>query len=136
MLLFLLYINIHIDTYSNDSIKQYANDTCLVINEINLDKLKAKANKLLPGTEQWSSARKLAFNFSKCKAMIIASKFRSPSSTIPILINDIPIPIVDTFRYPGVILDTKLTFSDHISNVAKKVSEKLVSGTEFQNSFQ
>ena len=44
------------DTYSKDSIKQYADDTCLVINEINLDKLKAKANKLLLSTEQWSSA--------------------------------------------------------------------------------
>ena len=39
-----------------------------------------------------------------------------------ILINDIPIPIVDYFRYLGAILDNKLTFSDHISNVAKKIS--------------
>ena len=95
-LLFLLYINDinSIGTYSNDSIKQYADDTCLVINEINLDKLKAKVNKLLLSTEQWSSANKLTINFSKCKAMIIAPKFISPSCTIPILINDIPIPIV------------------------------------------
>ena len=44
-----LYINDinNIDTYSNDSIKQYADDTCPVFNEINLDQLKAKANKLL-----------------------------------------------------------------------------------------
>ena len=51
-LLFLLYIDDinNINTYSNDSIKQYADDTCLVINEINLDKLKAKANKLLLST--------------------------------------------------------------------------------------
>ena len=64
--LFLLYINDinKIDTYSNDSIKQYADDTCLVINEINLDKLKAKANKLLLSTEQWSSTNKLTINFS------------------------------------------------------------------------
>ena len=123
-LLFLLYINDinNIDTYSSDSIKQYADDNCLVINEINLDKLKAKANKLLLSTEQWSLANKLTINFSKCKAMIIAPKFRSPSCTIPILIDDIPIPIVDSFRYLGVILDNKLTFSDHISKVAKKVS--------------
>ena len=126
-LLFLLYINDinNINTYSNDSIKQYADDTCLVINEINLEKLKAKANKLLHSTEQWSSANKLTINFSKCKAMIIAPKLRSPSCTIPILINDIPIPIVDSFRYLGVILDNKLTFSDHISNVAKKVSRSV-----------
>ena len=53
-LLFLLYINDinNINTYSNDSIKQYADDTCLVINEINPDKLKANANKLLLSTEQ------------------------------------------------------------------------------------
>ena len=122
-LLFLLYINEinNVDTYSSDSIKQYADDTCLVINEINLDKLKAKANKLLLSTEQWQSANKLTINFPKCKTMIIAPKFRSPSCTIPILINDIPIPIVDSFRYFGERLDNKLTFSDHISNVAKKI---------------
>ena len=126
-LLFLLCINDinNIDTYSYDSIKQYADDTCLVINEINLDKLKTKANKLLLSTEQWSLANKLTINFSKCKAMIIAPKFRSPSCTIPILINDISIPIVDSFRYLGIILDNKLTFSDHISNVAKKVSRSV-----------
>ena len=126
-LLFLLYINDinNIDTYSNDSIKQYADDPCLVINEINLDKLKTKANKLLLITEQWSLANKLTINFSKCRALIIAPKFRSPSCTIPILINNIPIPIVDSFRYPGVILDNKLIFSDHISNVAKKVSRSV-----------
>ena len=37
----------------------------------------------------------------------------------------ISIPIVDSFRYVGVILDNKLTFSDHISNVAKKVSRSV-----------
>ena len=51
-LLVLRYINDinKIDTYSNDSMKQYADDTCLVINEINLDKLNVKASKLLLGT--------------------------------------------------------------------------------------
>ena len=126
-LLFLLYINDinNIDTSSNDSIKQYADDSCLVINEINLNKLKAKANKLMLSAEQWSSANKLTINFLKCKAMIIAPKFRSPSCTLQILINDITIPIVDSFRYLGVILDNKLIFSDHISNVAKKVSRSV-----------
>ena len=126
-LLFLLYINDinNIDTYSNDSIKQYADDTCLVVNELNLDKLKAKANKLLLSTEQWPLANKLTINFSKCNAMIIAPKFRSPSCTISILINEIPIPIVDSFRYLGVILNNKLTFSDHVSNVAKKKSRSV-----------
>ena len=56
------------------------------------------------------------------EAIIIALKVRSPSSTISILINDIPLPIVDSFRYLGVIMDNKLTFFDPISNVAKKVS--------------
>ena len=53
-LLFSLYINDinNINTYSNDSIKQFADGICVVINEVNLDKLKAKANKLLLCTEQ------------------------------------------------------------------------------------
>ena len=38
---------------SNDCVKQYADDTCLINNEVNLDKLKAKANKLLLCSEEW-----------------------------------------------------------------------------------
>ena len=57
--------------------------------------------------------------------MIIAPKLRSPSSTNPILINDIPIPAVDSYRNLGVILDNKLTFFDHISNVAKIVFQSV-----------
>ena len=57
--------------------------------------------------------------------MIIAPKLRSPSSTNPILINDIPIPAVDSYRNLGVILDNKLTFFDHISNVAKTVFQSV-----------
>ena len=49
----------------------------------------------------------------------------TPMRTIPILINDILMPIVDSFRYLGVILDIKLTFFDDISNVAKKVSRSV-----------
>ena len=116
----------NIDTCSNHSIKQFADDTyCLVINEVNLDKLKAKANKLLLRAEQCSSADKFTINFSKRKAMIIAPKLRPTSSTILILINDIPIPIVDSFRYLGVILKNKLTFFDYISNAAKTVSRSV-----------
>ena len=33
--------------------------------------------------------------------------------------------LVDSFRYLGVILDNKLTFSNHISNVAKKASRSV-----------
>ena len=46
-LLFLLHINDinNVDTSSNNSLKQCGDDTCLVINEINLAKLNAEANK-------------------------------------------------------------------------------------------
>ena len=42
--------------------------------------------------------------------MNIALKLRSPSNTIQILIIGIPIPIVNSFQYHGVVLDNKLTF--------------------------
>ena len=95
------------------------------INEVNVDKLKAKANKLLLCTEQWSSVNKLTTNFSKCKSMIIAHKLRSPSNAISILINGISILIVNSFRYLSVIMDNKLAFFDPISNVVKNISRSV-----------
>lgn len=127
-LLFLLYVNdIHNINASHNSIKQYADDTCLIISALNFEKMKTEANSLLLLTEKWSAANKLTINISKSKAMVVAPKLKTSTSTTTatLFIGNSPIQIVNSFRYLGVILDNKLSFQDHISSIEKKVARSV-----------
>lgn len=126
-LLFLIYVNdIHnIDKCSNNSIVQYADDTCLIVKASNLDELKIKTNTVLSRVEQWSSANKLTINQNKTKAIIISPKVNKCLNDISLTINNSPIQIVNSFKYLGVILDNKLSFKDHIINLGKKIARSV-----------
>jgi len=109
-LLFLIYVNdIHnITDQSNNGpgIKQYADDTCLIINARKPKELEAKANFLLACIEKWSSTNKLSINLSKTKAMLIAPKLRkrvtSTETDFQLSVNNALVEIVKSFCYLGV----------------------------------
>ena len=43
----------------------------------------------------------------------------------PIVINGEPVEQVDSFKYLGVILDEKLSFTEHVTAVQKKSQQRL-----------
>ena len=76
-LLFLIYVNdIHniVCHNTNDAIKQYADDTCIIVKARNTAELKFETNALFSRIEQWSSANKLTINMDKTKALIISPR--------------------------------------------------------------
>ncbi|KAK2177640.1 hypothetical protein NP493_588g01017 [Ridgeia piscesae] len=72
----------------------------------------------------WCSANFLHLNVSKTKEICI--DFRRNRTVIsPIAINGEPVEQVDSFKYLGVVLDTKLTFTEHLTAVQKKSQQRL-----------
>ncbi|KAK2182508.1 hypothetical protein NP493_352g03041 [Ridgeia piscesae] len=66
----------------------------------------------------------LHLNVSKTKEMCI--DFRRNRTVIsPIVINGEPVEQVDSFKYLGVILDEKLSFTEHVTAVQKKFQQRL-----------
>ncbi|KAK2174254.1 hypothetical protein NP493_815g00000 [Ridgeia piscesae] len=43
----------------------------------------------------------------------------------PIVINDEPVEQVDSFKYLGVVLDKKLSFTEHVTARQKKYQQRL-----------
>ena len=60
--------------YTNGVIKQYADDTCIIVKARNTTELKFETNPLLFCIEQWPSANKLSINMDKTKALNIFPK--------------------------------------------------------------
>ena len=70
----------------------------------------------------WLTVNKLSLNIKKIK--IFCSKQRILKTTeIPnVIINHIPIERVTYFKFLGVIIDSNLTWSNHINHISNKLS--------------
>ena len=93
-LLFLIYVNdIHNIAYhfTNDVIKQFADDTCIIVKARNTTELKFETNALFYRIEQWSSANKLTIKLDQTKAIIISQKLIETVKNITLYINDFSI---------------------------------------------
>ena len=72
----------------------------------------------------WCSNNFLHLNVSKTKEMCI--DFRRNRTVIShIVINGEPVEQVDSFKYLGVILNEKLSFTEHVTAVQKKSQQRL-----------
>ena len=72
----------------------------------------------------WCSNNFLHLNVSKTKEMCIDFR-RNRTVNSPIGINGEPVEHVDSFKYLGVILDEKLSFTKHVTAVQKKYQQRL-----------
>ncbi|KAK2155971.1 hypothetical protein NP493_2017g00010 [Ridgeia piscesae] len=72
----------------------------------------------------WCSKTFLHLNVSKTKEMCIDFR-RNRTVVSPIVINGEPVEQLDSFKYLGVILDEKLSFTEHVTAVQKKSQQRL-----------
>ena len=100
----------------------YADDT-LVYNVINTtDDCVQLQNDLLL-LERWANIWQMQFNPSKCEFLAVTNKTSTPSFTYHI--NEIPIKAVQHAKYLGVIIDSKLTWKEHIKITTHKANTAL-----------
>ena len=120
-LLFLIYIN-NLNAGLSSSVRLFTDDYAIfrvITNTKDCDDLQADLNRLYYWTQLWQ----LSLNQSKCKLMRITNKRKQFHYTYSL--NSTPLEWVDTFRYLGVRINTKLTWTDHVSEVRKKTTRVL-----------
>jgi exonuclease III len=130
-LLFILYTTPLSSLISDSSVKHhlYADDTQLFISfsaldfALNIAHLKTTINNV----STWMSANLLSLNQSKTEFLLIGlpkqlSKISDPTLLMP---SNVTITPTDSARNLGVIFDSSLTFSDHISSVSKSCFQSI-----------
>jgi hypothetical protein len=122
-LLFSIYINEVSDLFENCEAIFYADDLVLLCSSDSIkhiqDTLQTNINKLTI----WSSDNYMKINVKKTKTMLITP----PRSTTDILnfeISGETIENVRSFRYLGVIIDDKLTWTEHLDHVCKSMNTR------------
>ena len=102
----------------------YADDTSLFLSGDNIENLCNALNTELKKVSGWFASNKLKINLAKTSCMLFQPKNKNINiADINIFIDNVHIPLVHSTHFLGVVLDDKLSWKDHINEIACKVSK-------------
>ena len=113
--MFLLYVNDLADDLKS-TVRLFANDVllhCFIESNIDSDSLQSDWNKL----EEWQNCWQMEFNLSKCKVLCFTTKKNVTNRQYMFCWE--MLEKVDNHPYLGVLFDTKMKWSSHISNITR-----------------
>ena len=121
-LLFLFYIN---DLHYSSSILSFtlfADDTTIFYSSPQLSSLINTLNIELAQVSSWFKANKLSINHAKTNFIVFSKSYRPEDVDLPpVIIDGISITRVFSAKFLGIIIDHKLSWSEHISSVNKVI---------------
>ena len=104
----------------------FADDTNVLISGKNLEQLQEKLNNELKNIETWLIANKLSLNVGKTKYIIFTSKRRIYNARhIKLYINDTQLERVQSTKFLGLVIDSHLTWKEHIQCIKLKISRTI-----------
>ena len=121
-ILFLLYINDIYRALKDCKINLFADDTCVFVSDPSMKDLMTKSKNQLSNLYKWCVSNKLTMNSTKTCYIIFHTKNKRKYLNITKMeTTDICIERVFSVKYLGVILDSLLTWKDHINYVCGKL---------------
>jgi hypothetical protein len=122
--LFSLYVN-GIPTLARYvELAQYADDTAVITTSRYPSLVFGYLEAYLVRLELWLRSWRIAINVSKSMAVLFAKTARSARQPRPVQFLGEPIQWVQTARYLGVTLLTRLTWSAHVDQVRKRAAQR------------
>lgn len=104
-------------SHPDSNLNFFADDTMIYSTSMNMNHAITKIQKHINTITPWLQDWKLTLNTNKSIAMKFGKNLKS---TKFIKINNTDIPWSSTTKYLGVTLDSRLTFSKHISDITNK----------------
>ena len=120
-LLFIVFVNDLPEFIRCDRIHLYADDTAITINGASPEKLENKFAQALGDAIKWMSSNRLTLNLKKTMAMCFGTHHTlSQVSNLEISHGNMMIQIVDEYKYLGIMVDPKLSFTKHAEYMKSK----------------
>ena len=124
-LLFLLYINDLPNISDVLSFYLFADDTNIYYESDSLHELEKTVNKELKKLYLWLNVNRLSLNIDKTNYIIFHPYNKPMKQHITIKINKKAIIEKEFIKYLGILIDSTLSWKQHISNVSKKISRAI-----------
>ena len=122
-LLFLLYINDIGSCISTNIPRLFADDTGLFIHGTDISTVMTTAQNVLIKLQDWFYCNKLTLSIPKCSYIIFRGRKKDLPIDLPVLrLNGIAIEKVECVRYIGVMLDSFLSYKQHVDSICTKLS--------------
>ena len=100
----------------NSFLQAFADDLSFVKTGTNPKYLIREAQRVTNKIVDWGRANKLTFNPKKCTATIYTRKSIALANLPKICVDNVPIKYVDSCKYLGITLDSKLAWNKHIED--------------------
>lgn len=123
-LLFILYINDIDQSVKHCKINLFADDTLLTLSSRNIATAVDNVNSDLSSLSYWLKSNKLKLNIEKSKFMIVTLR-KIKFLNINVQIDGSSLERVTAYKYLGVILNDKLSFSEHVNHIVNTISSKI-----------
>ena len=119
---FLLLIN-DLPSHVNSPSRLFADDTSLIFTHPPTENITDLVNSEIVRLKQWADTWLVSLNTSKTKCLHVHSS-RSSIVPSPVFDGD-PIEVVQNHKHLGVVLNSSLTWGDHINYIIGKVSKRI-----------
>ena len=123
-LLFLIYINDLPNISDKLKFFLFADDTNIFFECNDLEKLQRTVNSELKKLIRWLNTNRLALNVSKTN-FVIFSPINKPKKPVTIILNRQAIAQKEYVKYLGILIDSNLSFKQHIAAICKKISRAI-----------
>ena len=119
-LLFSLYINDIVD-FVDVEVVLFADDAVFIISAFTLQLMYDKIRKLFSDLSRYLMANKLVPNLGKSKLMFFNSKPKTELDALTF--GGVVIQWVNEFKYLGLMLNNRMSYSSHIDRICTRVSQ-------------
>ena len=99
-------------------------------NSKSISDIENELNEELSEIVRWLKINKLTLNFDKTQCMLFSNK--KCSTNLNIKIEGTTIAQVNKAKFPGVMIDDKLKWKDHILYISNKISKGLVLSSKLE----
>ena len=121
-LLFLLYINDLYMSIKYSTSRHFADDTCLLIKNKSLKRIKKLLNRDLKSLNEWLKANKISLNASKTEILIFRNHNKPLNYDLKIKLDGKRLYPSKYVKYLGILIDDKLNWSHHIKSLVPKLA--------------
>ena len=121
-LLFLIYINDLYLCVKHSTARHFADDTCLLIKNKSLKKIKKLINQDLKSLNAWLKANKISLNASKTEILIFRHHNKPLNYDLKIKLDGKRLYPSKYVKYLGILIDSQLNWSYHVKSLVPKLA--------------